>query len=147
MTSINEKTLVYDVESDTLRHSKLTKLSYRTDCGYFSGRAGIIRLINLLLSSVGIFLLTPGYNPETYAADENDQPGIISEAKNITFAGYGDTVYTLCALVFGGCATLISLTFVVMLFFFLEVRCELAWERVVSARHFFIVTKCLMELN
>jgi len=199
----NEKTLVYQVQEDILQHSRLTKLSHRSDPTYFTGRAGIIRVVNLVLAILSITMMTPGYNevnlwekihyhhedirhtsvnhgpgtstttakpidnstgtgtgttttpaPDSYGGtgvenvDRNDPNvnedllDIIRKMKtNGTFSGYKRTYYTMASIGFGACTLLISGTFVGMLYWYLEVRCELAWERVVSGQLIIFVKK------
>ncbi len=183
----SEKTLVYQVQDDILALSKLSKLSHRSDPSYFTGRAGIIRVVNLLLAILSIVMMTPGYHEvnlwdhvlynsgdirhtvdphhhlegsghsqnvnmtgtpsppgvgtgtDKDSVDRNDPNvnedllDIIRKMKtNGTFSGYKRTYFTIASIGFGGCTLLISGTFVGLLYWFMEVRCELAWERVVS---------------
>ncbi|CAL8143152.1 unnamed protein product [Orchesella dallaii] len=132
------KSLVYLVESDILLHSQITKLSLRRDPQYFTGRAGIIRIGNLLCAVLSVGLLTSGFSPETITDTE-----LIRKMGSDSFSGYHISVYTYVSFAAGGVTILITFVFLVLLFLFMEVRCDLLWERINQKAH---VLACIVSV-
>lgn len=130
--SRNDKTLVHQVESDILQYSHLTKLSCRTDPTYFTGRAGIIRILSLIMASLSTALMFEGYYPSLLDPNDPEESQTIAMMKSNKFGGYGQSYYTISSIALGICTITISGLFIFLLYFFLEVRCDLIWEKIVS---------------
>jgi len=133
--------LVYQVESDILQHSKLSKLSFRRDASYFTGRAGIIRILNFILGTGSLACMWQGYYPEKLGKERYEE--LIRIMKSSQFSGYYASTNTLTSMVLGGCASGITLIFLFLLYFFMEVRCDLLWERVNQKLH---VLACVLSI-
>ncbi|ODM95291.1 hypothetical protein Ocin01_11398 [Orchesella cincta] len=130
--------LVYLVESDILLHSRITKLSFRKDPHYFAGRAGIIRILNLFISVLSVCLVIPGFHAETVTDTE-----LIRKMGSDSFSGYRASAYSFVSLSAGGVTILITVVFLVLLFLFMEVRCDLLWERINQKAH---VVACIFSV-
>lgn len=135
--------LVYQVESDILQYSRLSKLSYRKDASYFVGRAGLIRIMNLSLAVFSILFMLTGYGPSKLDPENESEQELIRMMKSESFSGYGISLLTLISIILGGCTGVISLIFILLLYFFMEVRCDLLWEKVNQKAH---VLACIISV-